>query len=112
MINPKNKGKGFELQVSKEIRKSGLDNKARRRPLSGAEKMVKGYGDLITSLPFAFELKKQEKMLFWKWWEQAESQASMSRPAVLIHSANHRKVICSMELRTFLNILKGMNEKH
>lgn len=110
MINSKKKGSAFERRVAKEIRRSGLDKNARRRPLSGAEKMVRGYSDLITKLPYAFELKKQERMNFWSWWEQAESQGTMSRPPVLVHSANHRPIMVSMKISTFLNILKELED--
>lgn len=107
--SPKNKGKNFELKVAKLIRQSGLDKNARRRPLSGAEKMVAGYADLITSLPFTFELKKQEKVRIWEWFDQARSEASLSRPPVVVFSSNHRPVMCAMEFETFLNLLKKID---
>lgn len=105
-----NKGRAFELQVAKEIRRSGVDKNARRRPLSGSEKMVKGRGDMITKIPFSIECKKQEQMKFWSWWEQAESQSKISQPPLLIHSANFRPIMATLKLTDFLNLLKELND--
>ena len=110
MLNSKRKGKGFELKVAGVIRHSGLDKDARRRPLSGSEKMVAGYADLITKLPYTFELKKQETISFWQWWEQAEAEASMLRPPVLVFSSNFRPVMCAMKFETFLDLLKELKD--
>lgn len=102
------KGSRLERKFASLIRQKGLDKDARRRPLSGSEKMMRGYGDMITSLPFSFECKHQEKMDFWGWWEQARGQGSYQRPPVLVHTANFRPVMVSMDADTFLNILKEM----
>ena len=110
MIHAKNKGKGFELEVAKLIRQSGLDKEARRRPLSGAEKMVRGHADIITHLPFSIECKKQERMNFWDWWEQAESQSNMNYPPMVVFSSNFRPAIASLKLTDFLNILKELDD--
>lgn len=108
--SPKRKGSDFELKVAKLIRQSGLDKKAQRRPLSGSNKMVAGYADIISTLPFSFELKKQEKLKIWEWWEQAESEANMNRPPVLVFSSNFRPVMCALKFEDFLQILKELRD--
>ena len=104
------KGGNLEREFAKLIRRYKLDSDAQRRPMSGALKMVSGYGDIYTKLPFAFECKWQERMDFWGWWEQAESQQTMQKPAVLVHKANDRPIMVSMKAETFLNLLKELKD--
>jgi len=103
----KQKGSKFERKVAQMIRQSGLDSKARRRPLSGAEKMVRGYGDIISTLPFSIEAKHQKGTShFWQWWEQARNQAKPMRPPLLVFSGNWRPVMVALEFKTFLDIFR------
>lgn len=104
------KGSRLERKFAQLLRQYGLDDNAQRRPMSGALKMVAGYGDIYTKLPFEFECKHQETMKFWDWWEQAESQQTMQKPAVLVHTANFRPIMVSMKAETFLNLLKELKE--
>ena|SRR3990167_7170006 len=105
------KGKRLELKWAEMIRESGLDKSARRRPLSGAEKMMKGYGDIISKLPFSFECKNQEGMKqFWHWWEQAESQGSMNRPPIVVFTSNFYPVMVALKGEIFLDLLKEIEE--
>ena len=105
------KGKRLEFKWAELIRESGLDKSARRRPLSGAERMVKGYGDIITTLPFSFECKNQEGMKkFWDWWQQAEGQGSINRPPAVVFSANFRPIIVEIKGETFLDILQELED--
>ena len=105
------KGKRLELKWASLIRETGLDKNARRRPLSGAEKMIKGRGDIITTLPFSFECKNQEvNAVFWKWWEQAESQGSMNFPPALVFTSNHRPIMVAMKSDVFLNLLQELED--
>lgn len=104
------KGKRLEYKWAEMIRESGLDKSARRRPLSGAEKMVKGYGDIISTLPFAFECKNQEKVKIWEWWQQADSQSTINKPPVLVFSGNLRPVMVLLSGYTFLDILEELDD--
>jgi len=104
------KGRRLELRFAKLLRRSGLDKGARRRPFSGGVWGVMGRGDIITRLPFSFECKNTERLSLWKFWEQAEEQASPSRPPVLIYSSNYRPIMAIMKADTFLEILKEIKE--
>jgi Holliday junction resolvase len=104
------KGSRLERKFAELIRRYGLDPKAQRRAFSGGVSMVRGYGDILTKLPFSFECKSQETMKFWQWWEQAEAQSSMAKPPVLVHSCNFRPIMVSMKAETFLDLLKEKEE--
>lgn len=104
----KQKGSRLERTFAKMIRHKGLDDKASRQVLSGGSWTAPT--DIHTTLPFAFECKDQEKMSFWAWWEQAKAQETIYKPAVLVHTANHRPIIVSMDAETFLNLLKEVEE--
>jgi hypothetical protein len=104
------KGKRLEKKFAQLIRQYGLDDKAQRRAFSGAVSMVRGRGDILTKLPFSFECKLQEKIKIWEWWEQAESQATMAKPPVLVYSSNFRPIMITMKAETFLDILKELKE--
>lgn len=54
----KEKGSRLERQFAQMLRESGLDSNARRMVMSGAIRDWKS--DILTSLPFSFELKNQE----------------------------------------------------
>jgi hypothetical protein len=90
------------------LRTYGLDANAKRMPLSGADWAFRS--DIYTTLPFTFEVKNQERMNFWDWWEQARSQEKPMKPAVLIHSGNYRPIMASMDVMTFINILVELNQ--
>jgi hypothetical protein len=104
------KGKRLEKKFAQLIRDFGLDDKAQRRAFSGAISMVRGRADVLTKLPFSFECKNQEKVRLWEWWEQAESEATMSKPPVLVIGGNYRPIMCAMKAETFLDILKELKE--
>lgn len=104
------KGKRLEAKFAQMIRQYGLDDKAQRRAFSGAVAMVRGRADILTKLPYSFECKNAETLKFWKFWEQAESEATMAKPPVLVYSANFRPVMVILKAETFLNILKENKE--
>lgn len=104
------KGKRLEAKFAEMIRHCGLDDKAQRRAFSGAVTMVRGRGDIYTSLPYSFECKNQERLDFWGNWEQAESQATVQKPPVVVYSCNYRPIMVYMKADTFLDILKENKE--
>src|SRR3990167_4003960 len=108
MINSKRKGSKFELKFAKILRSSGLDKKARRSFMSGATWSWKS--DIYSKLNYAFELKKQEIIHLWKWWEQAESQRKPYKPPVLVISSNNRPILCTMKLEDWINLIKENEE--
>lgn len=102
------KGANLERKIAELIRASGLDKKAKRSFRSGAHWSYKS--DIYTKLPFSIEAKWQETMSFWNWWEQAESNQSAMKPAILVHTANLRPIMVSMKFETFLNVLKELED--
>ena len=104
----KQKGSRLERKFAQLIRQKGLDKDAKRMVLSGADWAFKS--DIYTKLPFMFECKNQEQLRLWDWWEQAKSQEKPMKPAVLIHTANHRPIMATMDVDTFLNLLKEIKD--
>lgn len=102
----KEKGRRLELKFAKMLRK--VDPKAKRMVLSGADWAFKS--DIYTKLPYHFECKNQETMRFWDWWEQTESQASIHKTPILVHSANYRPIMVSMKAEDFIALLKELTE--
>jgi len=98
----KAKGSRLERAVAQAIRHKGLDDKAGRMPLSGADSHLKG--DVRTDLPYTIECKNTERVQLWKAWQQAVDQ-SHYHPPVLCISANHRPVLAVVELDTLLNLM-------
>ncbi len=99
----KSKGKRLELGFASLLRVKGLDKTAKRMPGSGAFEGFKG--DIHTKLPFTFEVKNQEKVQLWKFWEQAESQETPYKPAVLVVGGNYRQPLCVMDANTFCDLV-------
>lgn len=104
----KRKGKEYELKIARLLRSSGLDKEARRSFQSGANWSWKS--DIYTSLDFAIEIKKQEKVSIWQWWEQAETQRKPYKPPVLIFSSDFRPDLVVMNLNDWINLIKERNE--
>lgn len=98
------KGKRLELKLASLLRSKGLDESARRMPLSGAMSHLPT--DIYTRLPYSFECKNQERVQLWDWWEQARGQAHMARPPVLVISGNFRPILAVVEVDTLLDLLK------
>lgn len=104
----KAKGKRLEHKLAQLIREFGLDDGAKRMIGSGAFDGWKT--DIFTKLMFSFEVKNQEKVKVWEWWEQAEDQSSIAKPPVLVFSGNYRPVLATMKVETFLDLLKEIQD--
>ena len=103
------KGARLERRIAQELRRSGLDKKARRSFQSGAQWAWKS--DIYTSLNFAIECKNQEGFKkVWDWWEQAESQRKAYKPPVLMMTSNNRPILAVMDLKDWINLVKERNE--
>lgn len=99
----KAKGTRLEKKFAQLIREKGLDDNAKRMVLSGG-----AFGfetDIFTKLPWAFEVKNQEKIQFWQWWEQAEEQRKPFKPPALVFSANFRPIMIALTANDFLELL-------
>ena len=104
----KKKGSRLERKFAQLIRRKGLDPNAKRMVLSGADWAFNS--DILTTLPFKFECKNQERIQIWKWWEQTKAQETMQKPGVLVFTSNHRPIMVCMDADTFLNVLAELKE--
>lgn len=104
----KAKGSRLERVVATKIRHSGLDDTATRMVLSGAAFGLET--DIRTKLPYAFEVKNQEKVQLWQFWEQAERGRRPFKDPVLIVGGNHRPQLAVMKFEDWLNILKELDD--
>ena len=103
------KGGRLERKVAEELRRSGLDKKAKRSFQSGAQWAWKS--DIYTSLNYAIECKNQEQLKkLWDFWEQAESQRKPYKPPVLMFTSNYRPILAVMELKDWIDLVKEKNE--
>lgn len=106
MKHPKAKGSRLERKVARMIREKGLDKKASRMPLSGSFWQLKS--DIFTTLPYAIEVKNQETIHFWTWWNKIRDQAGYKTPMLVI-SGNNRPIISCIELDKLLDLMKNEN---
>lgn len=80
------KGQRLEREFSKRLREAGLDDKARRMPMSGAMEDMKA--DIITTLPFNFECKCQETWKIEEYMRQAIDGKKQHEMPVVVMSKN------------------------
>lgn len=106
MKKPREKGRRAELSYAKEWRK--LDPDAKRMPLSGAIEGLES--DIFTILPFKIEIKNQERVSLWKWWEQAIT-SSFSKTPLLGITGNHREELVVLRFKDFVSFLKEAGYK-
>lgn len=99
--SPKQKGTRLELDWRNLLRE--LDPYAQRTPLSGALAMIPS--DIFTKLPFAFECKSYEKIVVYKWWDQAVRASTARKTPALVMRANNRPILVAMEARDWLQLL-------
>lgn len=97
----KAKGSRAERKVAEALRK--VDPNAGRMPLSGADSHLKG--DVRTDLPYTFEVKAQERVQLWKFWEQAVEQAHYASPVLCI-TANYRPLVAVVSMDTLVHLLQ------
>lgn len=104
----KQKGTRLEQKFAQMLRESGLDKEATRMVLSGG-----AFGfetDIRSHLPYAFEVKNQERVEIWKWWEQAERGRKAFKAPVLVFSGNYKPVMITMLASDWLNILRELED--
>lgn len=104
----KAKGIRLEAKLAQLIREYDLDKDAKRMIGSGAFAGWKT--DIFTRLPFSFECKNTETLQFWKYWKQAQDQSSIAKPPILVYSANSRPIMAILNIETFLNLLKEVQD--
>lgn len=101
MKKPREKGRRAELKYAKIWRQ--IDPDSKRMPRSGA---IQGFeADIFTVLPFKIEIKNQEKVKFWEWWNQARERAFGKTPLLGI-TGNFREELVVLRFRDFVAFLK------
>ena len=99
----KAKGSGFERDIARELRRTGLDKNAQRMVLSGG---APGFvSDIKTDLPIHFECKRQEKTKFREWFAQAEGDCSQIRIPVVVWRGSHDRPFVFFDFNDFLELL-------
>ena len=103
---PREKGRRAELKYAKIWRQ--IDPDAKRMFLSGA---VDGFkSDIYTVLPFHIEIKNQEKVHFWKWWNTLREKCQYKTPLLGI-TGNHREELVVMRFHDLVSFLKEAGYK-
>lgn len=101
----KEKGRVGERTFAKMLVNAGLDKYAKRSPLSGA---VKGFdSDIITKLPFSFEVKNQETWKPLKYYQQAQT-ANPNRgrlTTTVIMTRNNEDYYAFLKVDDFLTLI-------
>ena len=107
----KKKGSDFEREIAKDLQV--LDPNAKRMVLSGAVKGLET--DIWTKLPFAFELKRQERLNLYRAFQQAIIQSIGGRVPVLVVKSSNKPTLACMKWEDWLNLtfsaLKGGYER-
>jgi len=106
--HPREKGRRLELKIAKMIRRKGLDDKASRMPMSGAFPHLQA--DIYTSLPLHIEVKNQEKVRLWEWWETTRSKARPPKEPCLVISGNFRPIVAVVRFEYLLDLLRAEKE--
>lgn len=105
----KAKGSKYERDVAALYVEFGIDPKAGRMPLSGADKFLKG--DIRkahnTALEFRFidEVKRQENLAIPLWWKQAVSQCTIGEEPLLHFKQNSGEALSVIRTRTLFSLM-------
>lgn len=102
----KEKGNRAERKVAEAYRHYDIDKQATRMPMSGAMAWHKGDINKPNDYQYVDEVKCQETVKFWKFWEQATDQATNGRTPVLHITANNRPILTVVALETYMNLRK------
>ena len=110
MNKAKQKGSKYERDIAKMYVDYGIDKKATRMPLSGADVYLKS--DIRhahdQAIPFRFidECKRQEKISVDKWWRQVKSACTEFEEPVLHFKKSHFDSLTVIKTETFMTLLK------
>lgn len=94
------KGARGELEVVKKLAEYGIETY--RTPNSGGlaiKSDITGWGD------FAPEVKRQETVAIWKWWQQATEAASEHQTPLVIFRRNQSEWLVTLSLDDFLGLM-------
>jgi len=102
----KEKGNRAERKVAEAYRRYDIDPKATRMPMSGAMAWHKGDIHKPNDYKYIDEVKCQETVKFWAFWEQARSQANMAQVPVLHITGNNRPILTVMDMEDYMDLRK------
>lgn len=100
----KAKGNRAERKVAEAYRRYDIDPKASRMPMSGAMQWHKGDIWKPNDYKYVDEVKCQETVKFWAFWEQARSQASMGQVPVLHITGNNRPILSVLDMEDYMDL--------
>jgi len=106
----KAKGNRAEMKVAELYRRYKLFPKAQRMPMSGAmtfhkSDIFKGEAD-----DWSDEVKNQEKVQLWAWWQQAETQAGQFQKPILHITGNYRPMLSVMRIEDYMDLRAELKE--
>lgn len=102
-MNSRNKGKRGELEWAKQIIAAGYEAR-RGQQFSGSPDSP----DVVTSLPFHFEVKRVEKLNITQAMKQAEGECG-DKPPIVAHRKNGEPWMVTMLAPTFFNLIRNSN---
>lgn len=98
-INSRAKGCRGEREFAGELRKAGHDAR-RGQQFSGLGESP----DVVSSLPFHFEVKRTESLSLYTAMAQAIRDAAPGKPPVVAHKRNGKEWLVVMRLEDFLTL--------
>ena len=100
-MNSRNKGKRGELEWAKQIIAAGYEAR-RGQQFSGSP----GSPDVVTNLPYHFEVKRVQALNITQAMKQAKSECG-EKPPVVAHRKNGEPWMVTMLAPDFFNLIKN-----
>ena len=98
-INSRAKGKAGELELAHELVKYGYDTR-RGQQFCGAN----GDADVVGVPGLHLEVKRVEKLDYYKAYEQSERDANDGETPVVVHRKNRKRWLVTLSLEDFMKI--------
>lgn len=98
-INSRAKGKAGELELAHELMKYGYDTR-RGQQFCGAN----GDADVVGVPGLHLEVKRVEKLDYYKAYEQSERDARDGETPVVVHRKNRKRWLVTLSLEDFMKI--------
>lgn len=103
MVNSKQKGARAEREVANILKENGYTDARRTAQYCGNT----GDASDVIGLPgFHIEVKHQERMQLYNWYEQAVRDTKTDDKPIVIHKQNNKPWLVSMSLNDFLKLLE------
>ncbi len=105
-INSRNKGKAGELELAHELSKFGYEVR-RGQQFCGAN----GDADVVGVPGLHIEVKRVERLDYYKAYEQSENDALESETPVVVHRRNRKRWLVTLSLEDFMRIWGNKNKE-